>query len=293
MTGEPETIFSADTGSKIVLALVGALLGFLASYVLDRMKRRREPRKRISYDLIVGAGMASVPPELAEKVAVTFAGDRVDGQLYEVRARVTNTGNQVVKKQYLRFSFPEKSTVLDTYLVESAPPEFGVQDAPLENQDPSDFRWLIGHIEKGESVEFGMLVVSSHSSAPKVIGYNEEGGVELESIAAAARNDDADHIEPLILFTVLSIFAPPAVEAARLFAGSLTNVLEMFIRIALLAGLLPHVLPVARLVAKRMIAKPEVSGAVRIQNESGPLFLATGSSMIRASLSDSSSKKGD
>ena len=98
---------SNDFTTKVVLLVIGAAVGFVFSLLSDRLKARRDPKKRISYDLLVGATLASVPHELAEKITVLFSGAAIEGQLYEVTCRIENTGNQVIKQQFLRFSFPQ------------------------------------------------------------------------------------------------------------------------------------------------------------------------------------------
>lgn len=288
MVGDLGTFFSTDTLSKIVFLLIAALIGFISSYSLDKIKRHREPRRRISYDLALGTGMASVPTELTEKVAVTFGGQRIEGQLFEVRARVSNSGNQVVKNQFLRFSFPVGSTILDTYLINEVRPEFGIEEAPLENQNARDHRWLLGHLEKGEFAEFGMLVAAREAAPPEVIGHNEEGGVELKSVAAAAREDDATHVEPFLYYTALSIFVPPIVSALPL-GGTVENALEISLRLFLLLFLMPHVTAIGRLIAKRVASKPQDAGVVPLQiynNESGQVFVSTGSSTMKPNVAD-------
>lgn len=239
------TAQSGDFTSKVVLLVIGAAVGFVFSLLSDRLKARREPKKRISYDMSVGATLASVPHDLAEKVTVLFSGAAVEGQLYEVTCRIENTGNQVVKQQFLRFSFPSGVTVLDAFLAGDPPQEIGVGDAPLEIATPGDHRWIVAHLERGQTVEFGLLVCGPTAVQPTLHGYNAEGGVELIPRAISAVDDDASHVRPLVIILLLGWMLP-----SLPFPG-FNDLASQGFRLALLVLAVPHLQPVGRLIGRR------------------------------------------
>lgn len=234
-----------DLTTKIVLLVIGAAIGFAFTLASDRIRARREPKKRLSFDLSVGATLASVPDVLAQKVSVTFGDAPVHGQLFEATCAVDNTGNQVVKEQYLRLSFGEGAKVLDAFYLEPPPPEYGVTDETPPDAPAGDHRWKIAHLEVGQRVAFGLLVSAPTPAPPAIHGYNEEGGVELTSRTVTAIEDDAGHVRPLVVILMLAWLLP---AIPLVIFG---DILNQGLRMALLILALPHIRPVAHLIGRR------------------------------------------
>jgi hypothetical protein len=270
---------SSDTVWKFVLAIVGTAVGVALKEVVDRMRARRGV-KRLSYDLAIGSTMASIPNELAEKVSVLFEGQKVQGELYEVTCHVENTGYLVIKDQYLRFHFPA-STIMDIFTIKEPPMELGVEKAPLEQPRPTDARWLIGHLEKGQSVTFGFLVAGPTAIAPEIFSHNPEGGVEVSPRSSKAQeHDDFGHVPPLLTIFTISWLLPHIPLLDPDLGGMLTEGLQL----ALFILALPHLYPVGRLIASRLKPPPDQLSASELavyDNRAGSLYVATRGGQIR------------
>lgn len=265
--------FSTDTGIKLALLFIGAILGLVGTILVERWRAKREPNLRLSYDLKVGNSMANVPERLAERVRVRYSDREIDGQLFEATCKVVNTGNRVVKSQYMRFSFPEGSTILDGFLVDDIPPEYAVTDAPLEGSKSGDRRWRIGHLEKGASVTFGMLVSASSPARPEVFPHNESGDVRVTAGTLVAEEDDAAQIAPFVTWLLANIFVPPLVGA---FEGSFlpAELMEFLTRVVLFIPLLSRAKPVGRVLQARFLRRmtsPDSSTGLTISNFSGQM----------------------
>ena len=112
---------------KVLIAIVSAVLSLFTGYILFQLKERREPKKRLSYDLEIRHGLLGVEENIARYVSLTYKGHPAD-QITYVRCDVQNTGNTVIKEQYLHFDFGERTQVLDSYTDPIPPKEFGVAE---------------------------------------------------------------------------------------------------------------------------------------------------------------------
>lgn len=63
-----------DFWQKVSLAVLAAVLGFVCSYVLEPRKERREPTRRLTYDVEVRSGMSAIPSDLRDRIQVLYGG---------------------------------------------------------------------------------------------------------------------------------------------------------------------------------------------------------------------------
>ncbi|MEC3953777.1 hypothetical protein VMT65_12125 [Nocardia sp. CDC153] len=250
-----------DTQSRTIIAVVAVIIGFVLKEVADQIRDRKKV-KRLTYSMSVGSTLADVPETLVQKVSVEFEGRPVEGQLYEVTCSIENAGHLVVKNEYLRFSFPERSQILDAYILGDPPPEYGIEDAPLPNQAPIDKRWVVAHLERRQTASFGFLVAGPVSTAPKLFGHNEAGDVELNPAGRNVDRDDVSHVRPLMTYALLSVLIPAAPFE---FSRVVTSVVQLL----LLILTIPHLYPVGRVLAAflaRPDEKPRTRADVMIYN---------------------------
>ncbi|MFI6225363.1 hypothetical protein ACIBEH_32790 [Nocardia salmonicida] len=239
-----------DNWWRAVIAVVAVIVGFVLKEVADQLRNRKNV-KRLTYNMNLSSALGDVPEKLAQKVSVRFGGQPVEGQVYEVTCRVENTGQLAVKQQYLRFSFPDRTQILETYILGDPPMEYGIEDSPLAGQSEVDRRWVIGHLEKRQSVDFGFLVAGPAATAPQLIGHNDEGDVELNPKGRVADREDASHVRPLATYVLLSLLLPSL--PLNGFGEELTNL----VRLLLLIMTIPHLYPVGRVLAA-FLSRPDV-----------------------------------
>ncbi len=206
----------------------------------------------------------------------------MEGLLYQVSCHVENTGNQLVKNEYLRFSFPTGSTVLDTFQEREAPQELQVLEVPLDKSTQTDRRWKLGHLERGQEAQFGFLVSGPTAAPPEIHGYNETGGVELAPRQAAVSADDASHVAPLVTLLLLGWLLP---AFGNLWFGALITQGASLI-IAILA--IPHLAPFARVVRRRLERENASApvAEVAIQGAQGRTYVATRGAVIQLPADD-------
>lgn len=236
--------------NNYVLAFVAALLGFLFSTLLEWLKHRRSPRKQLSWDLEVDSSLVEIESSMAGQVVVSYGGRPVEN-LTNVVYRVTNTGTSVIKDQYLRFAFPEQANVLEAYLDPVPEPELGVEDVTGAEKGARDRRWKIGHLEVGQTVSFRFL---SDGGAWRgwtgVHPFNAEGGVDFQRRDVARAKADQEHIRPFFVYLVLLLVLPVVFDLPMIPAA---DVVQAIVALALIGLLVPHLVPVSRLVERTVV----------------------------------------
>ncbi|MGV9817837.1 hypothetical protein [Nocardia xishanensis] len=237
-----DEVVLSDNWWRAIIAVVAVIVGFVLKEVADQLRDRKKV-KRLTYSMNVGSTLADVPQKLAQKVSVQFGGVPVEGQVYEVTCRVENTGHLVVKEEYLRFSYPERCLILEAYVLGDPPLEYGIKEAPLAGQAVGDQRWVVGHLERRQSVSFGFLVAGPTATAPQLFGHNDEGDVELNPKGRTPDREDASHVRPLLTYVLLSLLVPalPLYEVGESISA--------LVRLVLLLLTIPHLYPVGRVLA--------------------------------------------
>ena len=227
---------------QILIALGSALLGFAFSYALERIKRRREPNRQISWDAATEQGIIETHPDLREKIDVTYNGLKVDG-LTAVTCRLTNTGNRVVKNQEVRFTFPAGVKLLDASLDPVPQREIGVTRITAK-EAPMEAIYRIDHLEKGQDVIVKLLATGKEASDWKLFPFNQDGDVDFQQRDNIRRREEKEHVVPfLTILTVMIIFEA---IAAPLASKTPFAYIPPIVELALAALLSSHVLPMAR-----------------------------------------------
>jgi hypothetical protein len=97
---------------KFLIALASAILSLLTGYILFQVKESREPKKRLSYDMDIRHGLLGVEEQIAKHLSVSYKGQAAENITY-VRCDIKNTGNTLIKDQFLRFDFGDNIQILD------------------------------------------------------------------------------------------------------------------------------------------------------------------------------------
>lgn len=231
---------------KIALALIGGVIGFLASYFLDRIKAHREPRRRISWDATTQRALIEVSPGIRSKVRVLYEESEVT-KLTHLRCTVVNSGNRVIKDHQVRFPMPNGARLLEEYLDPPPDPELGVELLGKDTIDgATQCRYHIAHLERNESITFNFVTAGGEFRDWRPRSFNKEGDVEFQRRDASFDKEDQEHVPPFLLISFLAVAVPGALQSLNF--GTSTNLLLFTIRAAFLTGLLPHVRPVIRVI---------------------------------------------
>jgi hypothetical protein len=182
------------------LLLAGALVGFGSSYVLELVKARMAPTRRLAWDVQV-----DTRPDPAD-VQVTYRGQQVDEPVF-IRYRVTNIGSLVVRNQLVRFAVASGARLIDAFVAPATRPENDVSDVTAADNCPGERAYRIGYLEPGESVEFVMVGGGGRAADwTGVHGKNEEhDDVVFQRQDPARITADATQLAPFL--TLFGLFA--------------------------------------------------------------------------------------
>ncbi|HET9895151.1 MAG TPA: hypothetical protein VFQ44_09470 [Streptosporangiaceae bacterium] len=280
--GKHRAASGPSVAEQVALLAVSAVFGFACSYALARLSSRRDPRKELSWDASVDRGVVAVGPEIRRNVVISYRGDAVE-DLVAVTWHMANTGNRVVKNEEVRFAFSEGTRILDTYFEPEPEPELRAAIVAASVADPLTRKVTVGHLEKGQEVTVRIIVTGSAEIAYNIFGFNEEGDVSFQQREANRLSREQDHVVPFLTFGVLFLTVPALFSAIDIldlgynFAGLLGDA----VRLVFLIFLVPHIVPVARVVQRliaRWLTKPDPTTSVTV-NGSGARFVASSGSV--------------
>jgi hypothetical protein len=207
------------------LAVFTAICGFIVAVIAQRVQDRRNPRKAVSWDAEIER-----PARLGKgedrRIGISYNGTSVK-ELFQVKIRVENTGNTLVKDEFIRFRMPEGATLLEMAPDPTPEQELGVSEDRNPTLSQMERRYKIGHLEAGQKVSF--LIVTdggAWSTWRDIHPYNAEGNVLFLQRDIARAKEDAEEVQPfirnlaaLLLLTILvSITPTPASYVLSAFA---------------------------------------------------------------------------
>lgn len=272
------TIASDSLTEKLALTVIGAILGFLGAYVIDRRRARREPRRRLSYEVEIAQALVEVQPHIRSRMQIIYGGREV-GDLAHVRCRITNTGNRVVKHHDLRFTFPEGATLLEAYLDPEPEPELGVMLVGESSRPRAERRYRIAHLERGESVTYNFVTAGGDFRGWRPRSHNDEGDVAFQRGGVDVATADAAHVTRFLLILVVYYLVTSVVGTVSF--GYLTDLLLLTVHVAAIVALAPHLLPTIRVVQRLLTRRAADSGPVTnvVAGDDGSVVVLHGSTV--------------
>jgi hypothetical protein len=215
--------WSSVWSSSYSLAVFTAICGFIFAVILQRIQDRRAPRKAISWDAEIERP-AQLKKDENDRIGISYNGTPVQ-DLFQVKIRIENTGNTIVKNEYVRFKIPDEARILELSPYPTPEQELGVSEDESLVLSPMERRYKIGHLEAGQSVSF--LIVTDGGAWPTwddIYPYNEEGDVLFQRRDIARAKEDAEEVQPfirnlaaLLLLTILVSITPS--PASYAFSG--------------------------------------------------------------------------
>jgi hypothetical protein len=126
---------------------------------------------------------------------------------------VLNTGNQLVKDEHLRFSFPDDTTVIKAGFAPPPEPELKCSEEPSDPEKLTERSFRIGHLEVGQEVSLEFVAAGPQADGWKIHPFNEAGGVAFRQREIARIRDEQEHLRPFVViaasFADGTSFAPP------------------------------------------------------------------------------------
>ena len=256
------------------------------SYFVMRLNARHDPRKQISWEATTDRSLVSIRPGIRDKIRVTYNQEEASN-LVAIKCRVSNTGNQVVKEERLRFAFPEGTRILEADFAPAPEPELIASRIQPDQAKPTDRMFTIGHLEVGQEVSFELVASGPNADKWTIHPFNESGDVGFQQRDVNRIRDEQEHIVPFVVIAIGLLVIPLVVQNLYI-GGDITILISPFIfliRLILIVALLPHILPVARLIRRLIalqLAKPDQEAATTVTVESGnPQFIVSSGNVQR------------
>jgi hypothetical protein len=194
-SSEPNALWSGLT-----IAIVSAILGFLASVAVESIKKRSEPRKQISYTKDIKSGIVgSIEEDIESKVSILYDGKPAKN-MFCVLFDIENTGNRQVKNQEIRFEFIESIEILDSFFEpQKIPPEMDFEEIKISNLSENEKKYRIGTIKPQEKLGFRFIVQTSENKIATLKHYTKSDE-DVSFIAREAKKvaDDIDQVKAFL-----------------------------------------------------------------------------------------------
>lgn len=217
----------ADGGSTLstlelnfFIAVIGTIVGSVGTLVVNYISSRKEPRKRVSWDATAESGLKNIDPDIRRKLRIDYNGFAVE-DLFSVRYRLQNTGNRVIKNERVRFAFPPEVKIVEAYLAPEPEPELKVSTEQAVGDHEQVYS--IGQLEKGQAVNFRLVATGKNAADWKAVLSNDEGDVAVEERDAPRTQENATHIAPFLIWTLLLFASSSVINLGDLFGGLLAG----------------------------------------------------------------------
>ncbi|MEV6487653.1 hypothetical protein AB0M20_03300 [Actinoplanes sp. NPDC051633] len=214
---------SGLASNRLLLAAVGAVLGFISGYFLEIVKTRRGPRTALSWELLIDEPKLSYGATKSDRLKISYLGREVD-RLVSVRFTISNTGNTAIKNQFIRFKIPGDARILHREIDPTPEPEMGVLDISDEDPKFEGPRYKINQLDPGEAVSF--FLASEGGSWQQwngVVLRNEEMDVSYQRRDVAQRRDDQKHVAPFLFGLAAIVIVTTLAGAAALIIWILSK----------------------------------------------------------------------
>jgi hypothetical protein len=145
----------------VIVAVVSGIFGFLASFAIERLKKKNEPRKQISYSKVIKSGIVGN----IEKIGILYNGKPAQNMFYAL-FDIENTGNQQVKNQEIRFEFANDSEILDVFhCPQKIEPEMELNELAESSLGKHEKKFRIGVIKPKEKLGFRFIIQGSQNES--------------------------------------------------------------------------------------------------------------------------------
>jgi hypothetical protein len=240
------TFFDKTFLQNVAVAIVSAILAFLSGYALSGLSRRQGSGKRLSYNLSLEKGLVTVEKNIKNKVKVLYEGQEVEN-LYHIKCDIENTGNTVVKSQYIRFEFPKGTDILDFSFDPVPEPEMKIEKISEAGLSSHEIKCRIGQIEREQRIGFRFTVTSSLDVELKLHPFNDSGDVEFSPRAVSKLANEQELITKFLTIYLMNILIP---EIFDIISIPLSDLIGGLVRLVLLIYLYPLIVPFSQAVAK-------------------------------------------
>jgi hypothetical protein len=274
---KPSPSASNELLNGVIVAVVSGIIGFLASFIIERIKKKNEPRKQISYSTVVKSGIVGkIEKDIEGKIGILYNGKPAQNMFYAL-FDIENTGNQQVKNQEIRFEFTDDSEILDVFhSPQKIEPEMELKELFDSNLGNKQKKFRIGVIKPKEKLGFRFIIQGSKNESldfkyhPK--NDDDVGFVKVEDKKVA---DDIEQVRSFLMNCLIAFVVLPLIQQSVTFELSMvfsSSSLAVFV-VFILPNLEGFIKSVVNLVSKQQsdilsenIGLVVTGGSVNVEN---------------------------
>lgn len=209
----------------IIVAVVSGILGFLASFMIERIKKRSEPKKQISYSKLVKSGIVgSIEKDIEDKIGILYNG-KVAQNMFYCLFDIENTGNKQIKNQEIRFEFANNVEILDVfYSPQRIEPEMEFKELSDSSFGKNERKFTIGFIKPKDKLGFRFIVQGSKNESLdfKYHPKNNDDDVNFIKVEEKKVADDIEQVRSFLMNCLIAFVLFPLVSEIFRFADFLS-----------------------------------------------------------------------
>jgi hypothetical protein len=248
---------SSDFTEKIYFAILGAVLAFTANLLLDAIKKRREIKKQITYNLVIKKGIvevADVEKSIKTDIKILYQNHSANNLNY-ILFNLENTGNKDIKNQYLRLEFSNNSEIRNFFYDPIPEPEIGL--IKENNMSRYEAAYRINYLKPGTKLGFRFIVEGTDDKEVTLKAHhvnNESDQVDFLSGQVKRMTGDRDILAKFISLLLVFLLVPLAFESISVLSPLLLPI-PGIIRFLVLSILIPIIPSLSKLIASLVLDK--------------------------------------
>ena len=191
-----------------------------------------------------------------ENVKVLYS-DQLIENLYYVACDVENTGNKVVKDEYIRFEFPKGTDIVDSFFEPTPERETNVEELQDPDLELHEKRYRIGHLECKQQVGYRFILTGSTRVDLKLHPFNEAGDVEFVRRSIRKISEEMDDITRFLTLFLFFFIIPPIFEAIPGFGYTAAGAVRLIIFIYMIPLIKPFAKVISSLILRYTSARTD------------------------------------
>jgi NADH:ubiquinone oxidoreductase subunit 3 (subunit A) len=250
---------STDILATVVSLVLPAILGFVSAILLDLYKSSREKKKRLSYSTNTNPKVDTI------KITETGGHVKYESDIALADFIVENTGNKILKGQYIRLASPEGTKILDVKY--SPEPEREMEfKVNADNLKANEYACTIGYIKPKQKVGFHLLIENPQNSSITLSPHHKSStdndeDVIFDSGLKNKADDDKEIIRTFLVLVLIFIILPTpfnfpiSTEFGFLFGFfrleiTIANIIQAFLLFFILNEIVPFSKAITNMIFK-------------------------------------------
>lgn len=235
---------------RTYIAILGGLLGFIFSLILEKIRKKDEANRQISYEKTIKADVIEFAHELKEQneneeIEIKYNGRTVNN-LAIISLLLKNTGNRDIRQQYLRLEFPKKCKFQkERYKIE---PEMGfkeVKNYELKNHEKA---YKIDYLRPNQEIELRFTIEADKNERIDIHPHwKDESNNHVSYISEESRQlrqveNERNTIQRFLTLCFLFLLIPSS------YTNNYLLITTLFIKIIILGLIISLIPPITEII---------------------------------------------